>query len=80
MKVVIEFYRTRAQDSAHAVVGRETVEVNDLDGAIEMARALAFSLDMPQRPDALTIADAEGRVLLSGAFDSFQRSDEGTTP
>ncbi|SCW91761.1 hypothetical protein [Ancylobacter rudongensis] len=80
MKVVIEFYRTRAQDSAHAVVGRETVEVNDLDGAIEMARALASALDMPQQPDAVSIVDSEGRVLLSSAFDSFQCLDEGSTP
>ncbi|WP_018390256.1 hypothetical protein [Ancylobacter sp. FA202] len=76
MKVVIEYYRTRAQDSAHAVVGRETVEVHDLDGAIEMARALAGALDMPQRPDALSIVDMTGLVILSGAFDSFQCPDE----
>lgn len=80
MKVVIEFYRTRAQDSAHAVVGRETVEVSHLEGAIEMARALAGALDMPQQPDAVSIVDSEGRVLLSSAFDSFQRLDEGSTP
>ena len=80
MKVVIEFYRTRAQDSAHAVVGRETVEVSHLEGAIEMARALACALDMPQQPDAVSIVDSEGHVLLCGAFDSFQCLDEGSTP
>ena len=37
MKVVIEFYRTRDADNAHALVGRETVEVDDLDGAMAAA-------------------------------------------
>lgn len=52
MKIVVEFYRTRDADDAHAVVGRETVEVDDLDGAIAAARLLAQTLDMPQRPDS----------------------------
>jgi len=34
MKVVIEFYRTRETDDAHAVVGREAVEAVDLANAI----------------------------------------------
>lgn len=63
MKIVIEFYRIRPQDDAHAVVGRETEDAADLDAAIE--RALARTLDMPQRPDALTITDAQGRRLYS---------------
>ncbi|KQZ87110.1 hypothetical protein ASD64_06605 [Mesorhizobium sp. Root157] len=33
MQVVIEFYRTRNEDDAHAVVGRETKEAVDLAGA-----------------------------------------------
>ncbi len=60
MKIVIEFYRVRPQDDAHAVVGRETEEAVDLDAAIERALALAQTLDMPQRPDALIITDAQG--------------------
>lgn len=58
MKIVIEFYRTRETDEAHAVVGRETAEVGDLDDAIEVARQLSRTIDMPQRPDAMTITDA----------------------
>lgn len=65
MKIVIEFYRIRPQDDAHAVVGRETEDAADLDAAIERALALARTLDMPQRPDALTITDALGRRLYS---------------
>ena len=48
MKVVIEFYRTRETDDAHAVVGRETVEAVDLANAIEIAHLLSQTLDMPQ--------------------------------
>ena len=37
MKIVIEFYRTRDADDAHAVVARETTEAADLNEAIEIA-------------------------------------------
>lgn len=77
---VIEFYRTRERDDAHAVVGRETVDVLDLDAAIEMARSLAQSLDMPQRPDALAIADENGRALYSCTFDIALGRDDGSSP
>ncbi|KXF75406.1 hypothetical protein ATN84_19285 [Paramesorhizobium deserti] len=69
MKVVIEFYRTRVSDDAHAVVGRETVEAVDLDDAIEVGRRLSLTLDMPQRPDAMAITDATGAALYSGIID-----------
>lgn len=70
MRIVIEFYRTRDADDAHAVVGRETVEVDDLDGAIAAARLLALALDMPQRPDSMTITDANGKIHYSGSIGS----------
>jgi len=69
MQVVIEFYRTRNKDDAHAVVGRETREAIDLAGAIETAQLLAKTLDMPQRPDAMTIADVNGNKLHIGSLD-----------
>ncbi|MBS7554803.1 hypothetical protein KHC23_14210 [Ancylobacter dichloromethanicus] len=72
MRIVIEFYRTRARDSAHALLGREAAEVVDLDAAIELARSLARTLNMPQRPDALTITGADGVVLHACAFDTVQ--------
>jgi hypothetical protein len=68
MRVVIEFYRTRDADDAHAVVGREIVETVDLGGAIAIGRLLARTLDMPQRPDAMTVADTCGKILFSGVI------------
>ncbi|PBB16282.1 hypothetical protein [Mesorhizobium sp. WSM4313] len=65
MKVVIEFYRTRVSDDAHAVIGRETVLATCLDDAIEIARLLARTLNMPQWPDAVTISEADGAALYS---------------
>jgi hypothetical protein len=69
MKVVIEFYRTRETDDAHAVVGREAVEAVDLANAIEIAHLLSQTLDMPQRPDAIAITDLSGNALFSGIVD-----------
>ena len=66
MKIVIEFYRTRDADEAHAVVARETTQAADLDSAIEIARQLSRTLDMPQQPDAMTITDSNGLTLYSG--------------
>lgn len=77
MKIVIEFYRIRPQDDAHAVVARETEEAVDLDAAIERAMALAQTLDMPQRPDALTITDAQGRRLHSCTLDEASSDRRG---
>ncbi|MEO5322899.1 hypothetical protein PV773_06200 [Mesorhizobium sp. CC13] len=76
MKIMIEFYRTRDADDAHAVIGRETVELDDLDGAIAAARLLARTLDMPQRPDSMTITDPNGRMHYCGIIGS-EAVDEG---
>ena len=69
MKIVIEFYRTREADDAHAVIGRETAEAAGLDQAIEIARRLSQTLNMPQRPDAMTIRDGHGNKLYSSNLD-----------
>lgn len=74
---MIEFYRTRTQDDAHAVVGREMREASDLDEAIGTARALLLTLDMPQHPDAMSIIDSHGGRLYSiqlGANDNRHES------
>ncbi|MCR5859011.1 hypothetical protein [Mesorhizobium sp. J428] len=76
MHVVVEFYRTRDVDDAHAVVGRETTEAADLDDAVEVARRLSETLDMPQRPDAMTITDAAGAVLYAGAVEADASDEE----
>jgi hypothetical protein len=78
MKVVIEFYRTRATDDAHAVVGREVREAHDLADAIEIGARLSRTLDMPQRPDAMTIIGADGQTLHSGVVDPD--ADQGKRP
>lgn len=70
MKFIVEFYRTRQNDDAHAVVGRETIEVSDLGDAIEIAYLLSQTLDMPQRPDAVTITDTSGAALFSGNIEA----------
>lgn len=70
MKIVIEFYRTRDADGAHAVVGREAAEAIDLDNAVEIARLLSQTLDMPQCPDAVTVTDTSGATLYSGPVDA----------
>ena len=54
MKILIEFYRTRDKDDAHAIVGRVTDEAVDREDAINIARLLSLTVEMPQRPDAMT--------------------------
>ena len=82
MKVVIEFYRTRSSDDAHALVGREVREAHDVADAIEIGQRLSQTLDMPQRPDAMTIIDADGETLHSCAVDAdaIKKGDHHETP
>jgi hypothetical protein len=80
MKIVIEFYRTRNADDAHAVVGRETKEAMNTDDAIELARQLSQTLDMPQQPDAMTITDASGATLYCGVINCQALNDERLQP
>jgi hypothetical protein len=80
VKIVIEFYRTRARDNAQAVVGRETREASDLEEAVLIARALSVSLDMPQLPDCMSITDVEGNRLYSGQFGANDNPEEGISP
>lgn len=77
MHIVIEFNRTRDRDDAHAVVGRENAEAADLDDAMEVARLLSQTLNMPQQPDAMTITDATGAVLYAGALEADVPNEEG---
>jgi len=80
MHIAIEFYRTRDRDDAHAVVGRETAEAANLDDAMEVARLLSQTLNMPQRADAMTITDAAGSVLYAGALGADVPNEERTRP
>jgi hypothetical protein len=74
MKFVVEFYRIRDADDAHAVVGREDVEAVDLEEAMRIARLLSRTLAMPQRPDAMAVSASEGGRLYSGSFDSDEQN------
>ncbi len=64
MKVLIEFYRIRDRDDAHALLGRVTCDAVDFEAATGMARSLFRTLDMPQAPDALRVCDIEGNELF----------------
>jgi hypothetical protein len=77
MKIVIAFYRIREADNAHAVIGQEAADAADLDDAIEIARQLAQTLNMPQRPDAFSINDSEGIELYVHRFGVLRTLDEG---
>jgi hypothetical protein len=73
--VVIEFFRTRASDDAHAVVGRADTDASDLDDAIGIGQLLSQTLDMPQRPDSIAIKDVSGALLFSGPLDAHHQKD-----
>jgi hypothetical protein len=64
MKVLIEFYRVRNRDDAHAVLGRVTCDAIDFGAATGLARSLFRTLDMPQIPDAFRVCDIEGNELF----------------
>ena len=68
MKIVIEFFRIREPDKARAVLGRETADAEDLDDAIAIAGRMLEKLEMPQRPDGVTITDSQGATVHSALF------------
>ncbi|MBW8635867.1 hypothetical protein K1W69_01625 [Hoeflea sp. WL0058] len=72
MKVVVEFYRTRDADDLRAVIGQQTMEVADIEDAIETVWKLSTTLDMPQQPDGVSIMDADGAMIYSGAIERLQ--------
>jgi hypothetical protein len=57
---VIEFFRIRDTDKAHAMLGSVEHDTTDLEEAKVRARSMFETLDMPQRPDALRILDPNG--------------------
>ncbi|MGO4625130.1 hypothetical protein AB4Z34_35005 [Ensifer sp. 2YAB10] len=80
MKIASAFYRIRDADDAHAIVGREPAEAADLDEAIEIALELLRTLDMPWRPDAMTITDADGSTIHPSRLDIIENLDERPPP
>jgi len=57
---IIEFFRVRGTDEAHATLDRVEHDTNDLNDAKVRARSLFDTLNMPQKPDALRIMDQNG--------------------
>jgi hypothetical protein len=74
MEMTFEFYRVRERDDAHARLGRVTREAGGLEAAMEIARTLMRTLEMPQRPDSVLITDADGTELFSGSLDQERLS------
>jgi hypothetical protein len=65
MRFTIEFFRVRAGDDAHALVGRVSQIIPDLDAAKVRAKSLFETLDLPQKPDELRILDEAGKEVFA---------------
>ncbi|WP_348628087.1 hypothetical protein [Sinorhizobium sp. BJ1] len=59
---------------------RRPAEAADLDEAIEIALELLRTLDMPQRPDGVTITDGDGSTIHSSRLDTIENLDERPPP
>ncbi|MBT1156598.1 hypothetical protein J1C56_13435 [Aminobacter anthyllidis] len=66
MNFVIEFYRLREEDGAHATLDRVSLEALDIKAAVGIAGSLFHTLAMPQVPDQVRICDMGGRELYDG--------------
>jgi hypothetical protein len=65
MRFTIEFFRVRTGDDAHALVGRVSQIIPDLDAAKVRAKSLFETLDLPQKPDQLRILDEAGKEVFA---------------
>ena len=61
MMFIIEFFRIRDRDNAHATLDRITHIATDLESATVKAKSLFDTLNLPQTPDGLRILDQDGR-------------------
>ena len=64
MMFIIEFFRVRGTDGAHATLDRVEHDTTDLKNAKVRALSLFEILDMPQKPDALRILDQTGAEVF----------------
>ena len=62
---IIEFFRLRDADGAHATLDRVEHDTTDLEQAKVRAQSLFETLDMPQKPDALRITDGDGAEVFT---------------
>ena len=68
---VIEFFRVRDADGAHAVLDRVEHDTTDLEQAKIAAQSLFVTLDMPQKPDALRIMDQDANEVFVWRPDAY---------
>jgi hypothetical protein len=61
---VIEFFRIRDADGAHAVLDRVEHDTTNLEHAKIAAQSLFVTLAMPQQPDALRIMDQDANEVF----------------
>lgn len=61
---IIEFFRVRDTDQAHATLGRVELDTTDLEDAKVRAQSLFETFDMPQKPDALRVVDERGEEVF----------------
>ncbi|WP_262272627.1 hypothetical protein [Microvirga yunnanensis] len=61
---IIEFFRVRDTDQAHATLGRVEHDTAELEDAKVRARSLFETLAMPQEPDALRVVDEHGEEVF----------------
>mgnify|MGYP001382835004 CR=1 FL=1 len=64
MIFIIEFFRIRESDNAHATLDRITHIASDLEGAKVKAKSLFETLNLPQDPDGLRILDQDGHEVF----------------
>lgn len=62
---IIEFFRIREKDQAHATLGRVEHDTSNLDDAKVRALSLFETLNMPQKPDALRVVDENGEEVFA---------------
>jgi hypothetical protein len=60
MMFIIEFFRVRGIDEAHAILDRVEHDATDLEDVKVRALSLFETLDMPQKPDAVRILNPTG--------------------
>lgn len=64
MMFIIEFFRVRGTDEAHATLDQVEHDTTDLEDAKTRALSLFETLNMPQKPDAVRILDHNGEEVF----------------
>jgi hypothetical protein len=61
---IIEFFRVRRTDEAHATLDRVEHDATDLEDVKVRALSLFETLEMPQKPDAVRILNHIGEEVF----------------